>query len=213
MTGDPLMDLPVYEGKCIGCGKCVTICPGLAITLVDFRKDIEYPTVTLPYEISNHEVKIEDNIICVDIDGKELNILPITQILNVKANNRTQLIKLKAPKNIARKIVSFRIQKAEVSQQKKTEIQYISDEEMVCLCERVTAKEIRNLIKKGITDMNQIKAITRAGMGPCGAKSFDNLIKQLFRQEGISLDKIEANTRRPIFVEVPLGKFANGGKK
>ena len=213
MKGDPIMDLPVYEGKCIGCGKCVTICPGLAITLVDFRKDIESPTVTLPYEISNHEVKIEDNIICVDIDGKELSILPITQILNVKANNRTQLIKLKAPKNIARKIVSFRIQKATISQQIETNISNISDEEMVCLCERVTAKEIRNLIRKGITDMNQIKAITRAGMGPCGAKSCDNLIKQLFRQEGVAIDDVEPNTRRPIFVEVPLGKFANGGKK
>ncbi len=213
MKGDPIMDLPVYEGKCIGCCKCVTICPGLAITLVDFRKDVEFPTVTLPYEVSNHKVEVGNNIICVDIDGKELATLPVEQILDVKANNRTQLIKLKAPKNIAKKIVSFQIQKAEASQQKETEFKYISDEEMVCLCERVTAKEIRDLIRKGITDMNQIKAVTRAGMGPCGAKSCDNLIKQLFRQEGVALDDIEPNTRRPIFVEVPLGKFADGGKK
>ena len=211
MKGDPIMDLPVYDGKCIGCGKCVTICPGLAITLVDFRKDAEYPTVTLPYEISNHKIEIGDDILCVDIDGKELDTFIVTQVIDVKTNNRTQLIKLKAPKNIAKKIVSFQIQNAEISQQKETEIQHISDEEMVCLCERVTAKEIRDLIQKGITDMNQIKAITRAGMGPCGAKSCDNLIKQIFRQEGISLDRVEPNTRRPVFVEVSLSKFA--GKK
>ncbi len=210
MKGDPIMDLPVYEGKCIGCGKCVTICPGLAITLVDFRKDTEFPTVTLPYEISNHKIDVGDDILCVDINGKELGTFTVTKVLDVKANNRTQLIKLKAPKNIAKKIVSFQIQKAEVSRQKETEISFISDDEMVCLCERVTAKEIRDLIQKGITDMNQIKAITRAGMGPCGAKSCDNLIKQLLRQEGISLDRIEPNTRRPVFVEVPLGKFADG---
>jgi len=210
MKGDPIMDLPVYEGKCIGCGKCVTICPGLAITLVDFRKDAEYPTITLPYEVSNHKIETGDDILCVDIDGMKLGTFPVTQVLDLKANDRTQLIKLKAPKNIAKKIVSFQIQKAEVSQQKETEIQHISDEEMVCLCERVTAKEIRDLIQKGITDMNQIKAITRAGMGPCGAKSCDNLIKQIFRQEGISLDRVEPNTRRPVFVEVPLGKFADG---
>ena len=84
---------------------------------------------------------------------------------------------------------------------------------MVCLCERVTAREVLDLIRKGITDLNQIKAVTRAGMGPCGAKTCDNLIKQLFRQEGISLDEIEPNTRRPLFVEVPMGRFAgdNGG--
>ncbi len=213
MKGDPIMDLPVYDGKCIGCGKCVTICPGLAITLVDYRKDAEFPTVSLPYEVSNHKIEIDDDIICVDIDGLELDTFSVTQVLDVKANNRTQLIKLKAPRNIAKKIVSFQIQNAETSQQKETEIKHISDEEMVCLCERVTAKEIRDLIKKGITDMNQIKAITRAGMGPCGAKSCDNLIKQLFRQEGVALDEVEPNTRRPIFVEVPLGKFADGGTK
>ena len=213
MEGDPIMGLPVFNGKCIGCGKCVAICPGLAITLVDFRRDKNFPTVTLPYEVSNHKISVGDDIFCVDITGKEIGKFAVTQVVDVETNNRTQLIKLKTPKNIAKKIVSFRIQEAEISQQKETESIYMPDDEMVCLCERVTAKEIRDLIKKGITDMNQIKAITRAGMGPCGAKSCDNLIKQLFRQEGILLDKIEPNTRRPIFVEVPLGKFADGGKK
>jgi len=213
MKGDPIMDLPVYEGRCIGCGKCVTICPGLAITLVDYRKDVDYPTVTLPYEISNHKVDLGDSLLCVDIDGNEQGSYEVTQILDVKANNRTKLIKLKAPKKIAKKIVSFRIQKMEVSKQIETKIENISDEEMVCLCERVTAKEIKLLIRKGITDMNQVKAITRAGMGPCGAKSCDNLIKQLFRQEGVMLETVEPNSRRPVFVEVPLGRFAEGGRK
>ena len=212
MKGDPIMDLPHFEGKCIGCGKCVAVCPGLAITLIDFRKDAEYPTVTLPYEVSNHKIEIGDNILCVDIDGKELGTFSVTQILDVKVNNRTQLIKLKAHKNIAKKIVSFQIQKAEVSQQKETEIQHTSDEEMVCLCERVTAKDVRDLVRNGVSDINQIKAITRAGMGPCGAKSCDNLIKQILRREGVPNEEIEPNTRRPVFVEVPLGKFADGGK-
>ena len=213
MKGDPIMDLPVYEGKCIGCGKCVAICPGLAITLVDFRKDKKYPTITLPYEVSNHKVDIGDDLHCVDIDGSDLGTFKVTQIIDAKVNNRTKLIKLKVPKEVAKKIVSFQIQSVEVSKQIEAKTEYIPDEEMVCLCERVTAKEIRDLIHKGITDMNQIKAITRAGMGPCGAKSCDNLIKQLFRQEGVSLENVEPNSRRPVFVEVPLGKFADGGKK
>ena len=29
---------------CIGCEKCVTICPGLAVTLVDYRKDPDQPS-------------------------------------------------------------------------------------------------------------------------------------------------------------------------
>jgi NADPH-dependent 2,4-dienoyl-CoA reductase/sulfur reductase-like enzyme/Fe-S-cluster-containing hydrogenase component 2/bacterioferritin-associated ferredoxin len=213
MEGDPIMGLPEFGGKCIGCGKCVAICPGLAITLVDFRKDADFPLVTLPYEVFNHVVEIGDLIECVDIDGNILGKFPVKSVLNVKSNNRTQLIKVKVPAKISKKIVSFTIQENRVSKSTDKEFtgSHISDEEMVCLCERVSAGEIRELIRKGIHDLNQIKAITRAGMGPCGAKSCDNLIKQLFRQEGIPLREVEENTRRPLFVEIPLGKFAAGG--
>ncbi|MCF7858775.1 MAG: FAD-dependent oxidoreductase [Candidatus Cloacimonetes bacterium] len=212
MENDPLMDLPVYKGKCIGCGKCVTICPGLAITLVDYRENQEFPKITLPYELSNYNVDAGDTALCVDIEGNELGYFRINNVLEIKSN-KTQLIKLIVPKVLAKKIVSFRVQKSEVSRPVRKEEAIISESKMVCLCERVTEEEIRKLIAKGITDLNQIKAITRAGMGPCGAKSCDSLIKQIFKQEGIEPDEIVENTRRPIFVEVPLGIFAKGGKK
>ena len=126
----------------------------------------------------------------------------------------TQLVTLKAPESIASKIVSLKIQSKKYKSESKNhhQKQKIADDAMVCLCEHVTAGEIRKLIKKGIKDMNQIKAITRAGMGSCGGKTCQNLIRRLFKEEGISLDEIVADTRRPLFVEVELDKFANGGK-
>ena len=44
--------------ECTGCLNCAAICPGLAITLVEFRKDKEFPTVTLPYEVWRKTVEI-----------------------------------------------------------------------------------------------------------------------------------------------------------
>ncbi len=42
-------DLPVVDyDKCIGCGKCVGICPGLAIFVVKCKDD--KALITLPYE-------------------------------------------------------------------------------------------------------------------------------------------------------------------
>jgi bacterioferritin-associated ferredoxin len=76
----------------------------------------------------------------------------------------------------------------------------------------VTAGEIRELVRKGITDVNQIKAISRAGMGPCGQKTCGNLMGQIFRAEKISQQDIVNNVRRPLYIEVPLGKFADGGQ-
>jgi sarcosine oxidase subunit alpha len=73
----------------------------------------------------------------------------------------------------------------------------------------VSAGEIRKWIRKGLRDLNQIKAITRAGMGACGSKTCGDLILQLFRDEGIPVEEVTLHTVRPLFVEAPLGVFCN----
>jgi len=205
---DTLMGVPIYKGSCIGCNKCVLICPGLAITLVDMRKDRDFPTVTMPYEVFNYAIEKGDKVMLVDIDGIQLGKYEVTEIISNKAK-KTQLIKVQVPATIARKVVSFIIQDERISQPMKgTVVQdKVSDEAMICLCERVSVKEVRSLIRDGITDLNQIKAITRAGMGPCGAKTCEVLIKSLLREEGIPTTDVVPNTKRPVFVEVPLDKF------
>jgi bacterioferritin-associated ferredoxin len=46
----------------------------------------------------------------------------------------------------------------------------IPDETIVCRCEDVSAKTLRAVVGEGATDLNQVKAWTRAGMGPCQGK-------------------------------------------
>ncbi len=205
---DSLMGVPLYKGSCIGCNKCVLVCPGLAITLVDTRQDREFPTITIPYEVSNHPVTLGDEIELVDIDANRLGLYKVIQVIANQAR-RTQLVKVKVPAQIARKAVSFIIQDDSVSRplQQKIISPGLADDAMICLCERVTAKLVRELIREGITDLNQIKAITRAGMGPCGAKTCEVLIRNLLREEGIPITDVVPNTKRPVFVEVPLEKF------
>jgi hypothetical protein len=45
-------------------------------------------------------------------------------------------------------------------------------------------------------------------MGACGSKTCNALIYRLFREEGIPVSEITDSTKRPMFVEVPLGVFA-----
>lgn len=87
-------------------------------------------------------------------------------------------------------------------------VQHITDDTIVCRCERVSAGEIRSLIQQGFRDMNEIKAVLRAGMGACGSKTCHALVLRLFKDEGISSDEVIDYTKRPLFVEVPLGLFA-----
>jgi NAD(P)H-nitrite reductase large subunit len=83
-----------------------------------------------------------------------------------------------------------------------------ADDTIICRCERVTAGEIRNLIREGARDINQIKALTRTSMGSCGAKTCTPLVHHLFREEGVPESEIVDQPKRPLFMEVPLGVFA-----
>jgi thioredoxin reductase/bacterioferritin-associated ferredoxin len=49
----------------------------------------------------------------------------------------------------------------------RAEIFAPTDETIVCRCEEITAREIRELAQTGQPGPNQIKSFTRAGMGPC----------------------------------------------
>ncbi len=194
---------------CIGCEQCVAVCPGLAITLVDFRKSAEMPTVTLAYEFPRESVRKGDRVEVLDTEGASLGEV---EVVGVRALRRehTVLVRVRAPRAIAKRIAGLRVQPPEVGTPLPAPVTPIADDEIVCRCERVTAGEIRALIRQGCRDVNEIKAITRAGMGACGGKTCTALIHRLFREEGVPPTEITPNVKRPLFVEVPLGVFAGG---
>ncbi|MCX7681484.1 MAG: (2Fe-2S)-binding protein, partial [Anaerolineae bacterium] len=115
---------------------------------------------------------------------------------------------VRAPRQIARYIAGIRVQEVQAVQPLDVYVERVEDDEVVCRCERVMAGEIRSLIRAGITDMNHIKGVTRAGMGACGGKTCTGLIRRLFREEGIPPEWVTESTKRPLFMEVPLGVFA-----
>lgn len=209
-----LMAVPVYNGSCIGCGKCLLICPGLAITLVDYRKDAEFPTVSVVYEVSNQPIVVGDTMPLTDIEANDLGSYEAIAVQDYPKLH-SQIIRFRVPRQIAKQIAGFRIQDEAISAPVAEPIipARIADDAMICLCERVSVGQVRGLIRKGISDLNQIKAITRAGMGPCGAKTCEVMIKSLLREEGIPTTDVVPNTKRPLFIEIPLDKFPDGSVK
>ena len=209
IEGDDIRGLPEYVGEgCTGCARCVAVCPGLAITLVDYRKDSEYPTVTIPYEFPPETIRKGDVVTVLNTEGAVLGNVEVVRVQVPKFADRALLVRVKAPQEIAKYIAGIRVQQPGVAEPTAQYVERIADDEIICRCERVTAGEIRALIRSGARDMNHIKAVTRAGMGACGGKTCTNLIKRLFREEGVPLEKVTESTRRPLFVEVPLGVLA-----
>lgn len=203
--------LPKFIGddtSCKGCLKCVIGCPGLAITLVDFRLDPENPKVSIPLEFGSEKIKPGDNIIALDTTGNPLGEFQVKKVLGNQNTDRTFILQLYAPKSIAIKIAGIQIQDSSSLKPVDTYISHLEDEAIVCRCERVTAGEIREVIRKGYRDFNEIKTMTRAGMGACGAKTCNSIILRLFLEEGVPISEITSQTIRPLFVEVPLGVLA-----
>jgi NADPH-dependent 2,4-dienoyl-CoA reductase/sulfur reductase-like enzyme/ferredoxin len=193
---------------CTGCEKCVAICPGLAITLVDYRKDAEFPTVAIPFEFLKDTLAAGDHVVVEDTDGNPLGRVEVAAVKAIKANDRTVIIKVRAPRAFAKKIAGVRLQPPEASDPLARYVERTSDDTIICRCERVTAGEIRELIREGVRDINEIKAVTRTSMGSCGAKTCTPLIHRLFREEGVPGSEIVDQPKRPLFLEVPFGVFA-----
>ncbi len=206
---DDIRGLPQYVGEgCIGCEQCVAICPGLAITLVDYDDGPEYATVTVPYEFPPETIDEGDTVTVLDTEGLVLGNVEVVRVRQPRFADRALLVRVRAPRAIAKRIAGIRVQDPWVSEPLERVVERTPDDEVICRCERVTAGEIRDLIRSGVRDMNHIKAVTRAGMGACGGKTCANLIKRLFREEGVDLDAVKEDTQRPLFIEVPLGVFA-----
>ena len=201
--------LPEYVGEgCTGCAQCVAVCPGLAITLVDYRRDPEYPAVTIPYEFPSETIREGDVVTVLDTEGAILGDGEVVRVQAPRFADRALLVRVQAPREIAKRIAGIRVQQPWATEPLERTVERATDDEIVCRCERVTAGEIRALIRAGVRDINHIKGVTRAGMGACGGKTCTNLIKRLFREEGISLERVTENVHRPLFVEVPLGALA-----
>ncbi len=206
--------LPVFcefdEKNCIACERCVAVCPGLAITLVDFRKNQEQPTVSIPLEFSEEFIQIGDVVTVTDVDGHILGNFPVTRVRTLRQFTSTLVVRVQVPAAIATQVAGIRMTGV-WDQDEETSDHYLLEtpqENIICRCEHVTADEIRSLIRSGVRDINQIKAATRATMGACGGKTCLSLIKKIFVEEGIPIFEVTDPPTRPVFVETPLSTLS-----
>ncbi|MGI6251114.1 MAG: FAD-dependent oxidoreductase [Anaerolineaceae bacterium] len=200
------------DKNCIACLRCVAVCPGLAITLVDFRKGNGSALVSLPYEQDISKLKVGQTIDLTDVNGELITSLPIQEIKKVPGFKGTNIITVEAKQEIAVKISGIRlINKAEITDFNSVDdlSEVLSDDAIICRCERITAGEIKRIIRSGVRDINQIKSATKASMGACGGKTCLSMIRRMFVAEGVPLSEITESTQRPVFVEIPISILSN----
>lgn len=238
IPGGGILERPEFAGGCNACAKCVLACPALAITLVNRTDDTPgKAVVTVPLELLV-DFKKGDTVVAVGEKGeyvcdavvKKISLrrakAPGNSVRPIEARppgtvdliRKKTLVRLEVDEEFATKIAGIRIQDEELTKPIETVEPPPSDDDViVCRCERVTLGEIRKVIRSGVRDMNQLKAILKTGLGSCGGKTCGPLIKSIFRNEGIPAKEITPYTERPLVAEVPMGVFAgvesNGDKE
>jgi sarcosine oxidase, subunit alpha len=207
--GHPIMGIPEFHGDCTGCSLCVGVCPGLAVTLVDFRKSPDHPTVTVPFELGEWLLHEGMEVAVTGWEGEPLGTGTLTRWRSIAKYPGTLLLSIVVDADIAARVAGIGIQDpaALVSLPEPLTVP-LPDSAVVCRCERVTAGTIRDHIRGGVRDLNQLKALTRAGFGACGSKTCGSLIRRICREEGIPGGEIEPFTERPLFAETQLGWFS-----
>lgn len=220
-----IMDLPYFEGdRCTGCGSCVAVCPGLAITLMrripgekaladkasGDKASGDRAQVVLPWEF-NADFDIGTELDLVDQKGDFVERAPVVSKRRVSSRN-TWLLTFHVDIAHASKIAGIRVQPQEASAFQSAEIPADGAADTVlCRCERVTLGEIVEFIRNNkVRDINQLKSL-RVGMGACGGKTCSQLVGKAFRLAGTDPAEVEPATQRPLFMEMPMGAAVNEG--
>ncbi len=85
----------------------------------------------------------------------------------------------------------------------------VPDDTVLCRCEMVTVGQVRKVIGEGVTEVNEMKILTRCGMGPCqGRMCGPGTAEVIAEATGLSPERAGLLSIRPPLKPVPLGEIA-----
>ena len=196
---------PVIDyDKCIGCMECVAQCPGLAI--FGYRPDRSQ--IFLPLEF-NLPDGVKD-VFLVDNNGAKVGEGEIERV--IPKPNKTNIAVVKAIRLEGGSLTDVRgfiLKENYPEPLKLVRCDADGSETYVCHCEDVSLKELLETLKgrKSIT-AQELKHVTRLGMGPCRGSRCLPRAKQVLRAHGIEVTG-DFTPRGPMANLVEIGNVCN----
>ena len=190
---EDINDRPVVdENKCNGCGLCIMKCPGLAVMAVDMTKDEKTAILKLPYEFRPLP-EVGQVITALDRVGEPVGIATVINI--VQPANKTTVVSVTIDKNLVKTVRNIRVE--------------VPNTNIVCRCSDITVEDIREYIRQGHRTVDEIKRLSRVGMGPCQGRTCIPLVmREISQMLGTPIEDITPATYRPIVTSIKLGEVA-----
>lgn len=139
--------------------------------------------------------------------------LACARLLNANANNATTDHQLKTLTKRHQHAAKFGHEMASLMALREGHVDSITPETVVCRCEDVTRADIEAACAAGAKEVNQLKAWTRCGMGPCQGRTCGDVAAELLaRKQGIPREEVgifsPRTPLRPLIVKSLTGDFS-----
>ena len=196
---------PVIDyDKCIGCMECVAQCPGLAI--FGYRPDRSQIFLPLEFNLPDGA----KDVFLVDNNGAKVGEGEIERV--IPKPNKTNIAVVKAIRLEGGSLTDVRgfiLKENYPEPLKLVRCDADGSETYVCHCEDVSLKELLETLKgrKSIT-AQELKHVTRLGMGPCRGSRCLPRAKQVLRAHGIEVTG-DFTPRGPMANLVEIGNVCN----
>ena len=195
--------VPVIDyDKCIGCMDCVYQCPGLAI----FGYSEKNNWLFLPIE---YEVEENSEVYLVNNNGEKIGEGIIEKILYKP--NKTNVARVKALDLQGEQMQAARGFIVKKDYPQPLEFKNVKGESQaetyICHCDDVKLEDILKIIgDRKFISIDEIKHITRLGMGACRGKRCIKRLKQTISAYGIEIVG-DATPRAPLSNQVSMGEL------
>ncbi|MBF0314045.1 MAG: FAD-dependent oxidoreductase [Oligoflexia bacterium] len=184
--GDKINQQPsVNFNLCKGCGLCVPACPGRAIRILQYNYSDTHSALTLPFEFlpypqeghlidlynAQGQVITKGSVHKLQKPKQKTDCGTITVLVEKQHAFTATAVDVHAPSRVLNTIMQQNIDKGD------------KNSNYICRCEEVTYDEIIALIRRGYTTINELKRLTRVGMGQCRGMSCTNIIEGILKRE------------------------------
>ena len=200
---------PVIDyDKCIGCMECVAQCPGLAI--FGYRQDRNQLFLPLEFNLPDPTGSPADReVFLVNDYGEKVGTGEIERVIAKPNKTNIAVVKATFLSGDLTDARGFILKKDYPEPLKRVPCHSDGDETYVCHCEDVSLKELLEALKgrKSIT-AQELKHISRLGMGPCRGSRCLPRAKQILRAHGIEVTG-DFTPRGPMANLVEIGNVCN----
>ena len=167
VVGDDICAPPRYAPeRCDGCGRCVALCPGMAVYLLDRSAGDGTARITVPYEMRG-EMEAGEEAWAVDGEGKPLGKGKIVKVVNMGRKDKTGLVTLEVPEEWVLKVRGVKDRVMSLEEPHEVSEYHGEEDCHLCRCEEISKSHVREIAGKGFYALAALRRFSRVGLGYC----------------------------------------------